>query len=174
MKKTFFTNSNKYDLLRVLIVILLVILLSFLIPEVFNILISLNIVDNITQFNSIFAGLLGFILTILALLYTFESQLKENKAIKILIERNKFKEIYDIFTDSSISIFFVLMFLMLIPVFQDVNQIKDFFINLIGFNFSIFMLNTFLMYILLFASIRTFRCFYVFKLLQDAIKNNEK
>ncbi len=105
----------------------------------------------------VFTSVLSVILTVLTILYAFESNLSKNAAVQELKSAGKFAEIYCRFTDSTVGIFFSLLVLV----------VSFFFYSILIMRVS-FFLYWVVVTITMFSFIRTWRCFYLFRLLQDA------
>lgn len=122
------------------------------------------VLENITVFNSTVTTVLGLLFTVLAIIYTFESQFESNRAIKQLKYKGEYKNITRIFFLSVATVGIVWLYTFTLAVFQIhglVGRTGDLILSFM----SIFG------YILLIE--RLLRCFWIFVLLNRAVKANE-
>lgn len=152
--------SKKSDFLISVIIIVPIFIISYLAG------ITITISNSsLAVILTILTTILGVLLTVIAILYTFETSLKRNKGIRLLIARDKYDEIFERFTDSIMGIFYAFIVLLLLFLLQ-IELYQNVFIPFI-YNLTITIL-------VIFSIIRTYRCFNVFKLLQDVVKKYEK
>lgn len=145
------------------------ILLAFILSIfIFIILHFLNdstiVLDNIDTLNSTTTTALGILFTVLAIIYTFESQFEENRAVKILKNEGKYQDISEVFVLSVAIIGVVWIFTFTISI----TQIYEAFGPNLAMIFAYFVLVGFLLLI-----IRLYRCFKIFVLLNRAVKAQE-
>jgi hypothetical protein len=122
------------------------------------------ILQRIGLFNSTVTTIFGLLFTILAIIYTFESQFKSNRAMKILKDRGKYSDIIQIFYLSVATIGFIWLYTFTIAIFR-IHELVGRNVALILSFFAIFG------YVLLIERLSS--CFYIFVLLNRAIKSNE-
>ncbi|MBL7169911.1 MAG: hypothetical protein ISS48_02750 [Candidatus Aenigmarchaeota archaeon] len=110
-------------------------------------------------FISFLGTIVGVLLTILTIFYTFEESLKKNRAVKILIKHGKYDEIYINLSDSLIGVFLSLFVISIIYLMR---------LNLVNPITTIICANiTFIA--IGFAFLRTFRIIEILKLFQQVI-----
>ena len=169
------SNSNLKDGILSVIITILISLIYLVSPDFFK---NLNLLSNIEIFVTILVSFIGFILTILAILYTFETELKKNKIIKVLIQKNLFKDFYNLFTNSLKGLSLVLLILIIIFIIGKGINFTDNIIIIEDINFSygtiLSLSNLFILFCLIFAGIKTYNFFSIFFLLQDTMRNREK
>ena len=134
--------------------------------------------EDLKFFITILTPFLGVILTVLAILYTFETELRNNQIIKLLIKRKKYSEIYDRFTDSLMGIFYIFIIFILL-YFLIPNIKEDFFIRVKYFELDFYpisnlIFNQLIFISLIFSLLRAYRCFYVFRLLQITMRTTDQ
>lgn len=118
------------------------------------------VLQNMESFTSTTTTALGLLFTILAIIYTFESQFENNSAVRILRQRGQYQDIIEIFVLSvaTIGIIWIVTFGLTItepysPYGYTIQSIFA-YVVIVGF-------------ILLIARLR--RCFWIFVLLNRAI-----
>jgi hypothetical protein len=122
------------------------------------------ILQQIKLFNSTVTTIFGLLFTILAIVYTFESQFESNRAMKILKNQGKYSDIIEIFYLAVAVIGLIWLYTFTIAVFQVQNFAGENLDLLLSF-LSIFG------YVLLIERLSS--CFYIFVLLDQAIKSTE-
>lgn len=123
-----------------------------------------TILQRIGLFNSTVTTIFGLLFTILAIIYTFESQFESNRAMKILKDRGEYSDIIQIFYLSVATIGIIWLYTFTIAIFQ-IHEIVGGNVALLLSFFAIFG------YVLLIERLSS--CFYIFVLLNRAIKSNE-
>lgn len=123
------------------------------------------VLSNIDTFNSSVTTLLGLLFTLLALVYTFESQFESNTAVKRLKARGTYSDIPRVFFLSVAAIGAVWIYTFTLTIFQARGPVSSGWGNLILSFVAI------VGYVLLIA--RLWRCFRVFVLLNRAVKRTE-
>jgi len=155
------TENPSSELKKDFIYGLLVAILAFAIAYIYGI--STNILDNVDVFHSTVTTLLGLLFTILAIVYTFESQFKENRAVKILVENNQFFDVIQIFFHTVVVLSVVWLFTFILTVFE----LYLFLPNMVVEVLSLFAFVSFAVVI-----IRLWRCLEIFILLDRAVRKN--
>lgn len=122
------------------------------------------VLDKINILNSTTTTALGILFTVLAIIYTFESQFEDNRAVKILKSEGKYDDISEIFVLSvaSIGVIWIITFSLAF------TQIHKAFGDTVIQAFSLIVIIGFILLIL-----RLYRCFWIFVLLNRAIKAQE-
>jgi hypothetical protein len=124
----------------------------------------ITILDNISVLNSTTTTALGILFTVLAIIYTFESQFENNRAVKILKKQGKYDDISEVFVLSVATIGVIWIFTFTLSITQ---IYKPFGANITLF-FAFLVIVGFLLLIL-----RLYRCFRIFVLLNKAVKAQE-
>lgn len=120
--------------------------------------------SGLNMFVLLFTTILGVLVTILTILYTFENNLTENKALKILVARGKKSELYQRFNDSIFGLFGVIVLLSVMYIVKFSNN-SNHIISSIYFFSTIFLI--------IFGFLRTYRCFILFNKFLKAIQRFE-
>jgi len=134
----------------------------------FGVLFFLNeptiMLDNISVLNSTTTTALGILFTVLAIIYTFESQFEDNRAVKILKEQGEYHNISEIFVLSVgiIGIIWIFTFSL------SITQIHKLFGVYVSQFLAYLVIVAFFLLIL-----RLYRCFRIFVLLNRAVKAQE-
>lgn len=126
---------------------------------------ELSILKSISTLTSTFTTILGVLFTVLAIIYTFESTFEENPAVVILKDKGKYRNVTGVFVYSVITIFFIWIYvfsLSIFPLHKSIGYVGQAVVSMT------------LVYCFILVVMRVFRCFYIFKLLEDAIKHTEK
>lgn len=114
-----------------------------------------TIFENLDIFNTTVTTILGLLFAILAILYTFESQLAENEAVKELKELGKYRDIVKVFYVSVGLIGIVWIFTFALSLFE----IYGWFGTKVSYTLLFFTILGFVVVIM-----RLIRCFLVFYL----------
>lgn len=122
------------------------------------------ILGNISQLNSASTAVLGFLGTILAIIYTFKSSFEENQAVKSLNRTDGFKYILETLTGSVLLVLVVWIFSLVFSVFQ--------LSKLLGRN-STLAVGLIIIFFVVSMSGKVLRSIFLFKLLGDALNHNE-
>lgn len=122
------------------------------------------VLDNINVLNSTVTTALGILFTVLAIVYTFESQFEDNRAVKILKRHGKYDDISEIFILSVAAIGVVWIYTFSLSI----TQIHSSFGSTSNLILSYFVIVGFVLLIL-----RLYRCFHIFVLLNRAVKGQE-
>lgn len=78
----------------------------------------ITILDNISVLNSTTTTALGILFTVLAIIYTFESQFENNRAVKILKKQGKYDDISEVFVLSVATIGVIWIFTFTLSITQ--------------------------------------------------------
>lgn len=122
------------------------------------------VLDNISAFNSTVSTLFGLLFTVLAIVYTFESEFKENKAVRVLRSNDQYIDIISIFFYTVAVIGGVWVFTFSLTIFNVHSQLGQTIQRILSF----IAISCFLAVI-----IRLWRCFSVFILLNRAVREHE-
>ncbi|WP_435065639.1 hypothetical protein [Halobaculum sp. EA56] len=122
------------------------------------------VVKNIGPFNSTITTVLGLLFTVLAIVYTFESQFEKNRAVKKLKTQGHYKDITQVFFLSVAIIGVVWIYTFTVTVFA----VESFFNSTLGLILGYLAVLSFIVVIF-----RVVRCFWVFVLLNKAVKSSE-
>lgn len=110
------------------------------------------------------AGILGVLITVLAILYAFEKGFENNKTMLKLKAIGVYEQIFQRFLDSVLGIFYSLVILVILFILRNkiysIQESMPPIMVVIGLS------------IITFIFIRTYRCFFIFKKLQEAITKN--
>jgi hypothetical protein len=121
--------------------------------------------DTLNLFVQIFLTILGVILTILTILYAFEDPLEKSRVFKVLKAHKLSYQLYQRFTDTSIALFYIMLFLLVFFFFR-INWIADKNIQIVAFYL--------IMVSIVLGLIRTYRCFWLFKRLIEVMHSLEQ
>lgn len=140
------------------------ILTSLLFAIVFTALVLKFSILELTGISSIVSlnlTVLSLLITLLAIMYTFESQFEENRAIKILESRDRVQEIYESFIISTKLLFVTWVFLLSISSFNIFSNASGLLKNIFDFLviFSIGLIIT-----------RSRRCFLIFAKVERLVR----
>lgn len=134
----------------------------------FGILFVLNdptiMLDNISVLNSTTTTALGILFTVLAIIYTFESQFEDNRAVKILKKQGNYDDISEVFVLSVATIGVIWLFTFSLSI----TRIHEPFGTNITWFFTYLVIVGFVLLVL-----RLYRCFHIFVLLNRAVKAQE-
>jgi len=156
-----FPNPNKS--IHDLIISFIVVTLAYLILAYFGIYLTIS-KDYLSLFITIFIGIVGVLITILTILFAFENVFSKNKAIKILKERDEYKQIYKRFIDSTFGLFYsIIIFSVLYVLYGTIFIIEN-----------IFYVSTLSFILVTFCFIKIYRAFYLFKIYYEVISDFEK
>lgn len=122
------------------------------------------ILGNISQLNSASTALLGFLGTILTIIYTFKSSFEENQAVKSLNRTDGFKYILETLTGSVLLVLVVWIFSLIFSIFQVSKLLGKNSTLLAGFIIIFFVVSM---------SGKVLKSIFLFKLLGDAFNHNE-
>lgn len=125
-----------------------------------------TVLENIDTFNGSVTTLLGLLFTVLALIYTFESQFESNTAVKKLKESETYSDITRVFFLSVAVIGVVWVYTFTLAIFRPRGPVSPG----LGLNFVLSFV-AIVGYVLLVA--RLWRCFRIFVLLNRAVKRTE-
>ena len=112
--------------------------------------------NDFSIFISLLGVIVGFLFTVLTILYAFEENLKGNVAFRELNAKGVYNQIYPIFTDSIAVSFSSLVCLIFLYFFRNLTTMSWFYY------FFVFLIASSLIASLL----RSYRCLFVFSLLQ--------
>lgn len=118
------------------------------------------ILQSIEAFNSTITTLLGLLFTILAIIYTFESQFEDNKAVKVLKETDQYVDIIKIFFYTVAVLGIVWLYTFTLTIFGIHSHLGN------GVQLSISFLGIWGFFAVIF---RLWRCFWIFVKLNDAV-----
>lgn len=156
------TNPELDNLLKDSI---LAIMLSLITLVAFLLLGDITVIfKNIEVFNSTITTLLGLLFAILAILYTFESQFQESRAIQILKSNDQFIDVIRIFHYTVGVIGLVWIYTFSLTIFDFHSGMGKKAQAVFGFTMI------FGFYVVI---VRLIRCYWIFILLNRAIRRNE-
>jgi len=145
-----FPISHDFTLSSILALIILTIILAFQVKYSFE-------SNDFSIFITLLGILIGFLFTVLTVLYAFEDTLKNNPAFKELSARGHYKKIYPIFIDS-ISVNFYALVIIIILYF-----LRTLFTTNAILNFVLIFL---VANLLLLSLLRAHKCIFIFSYLQ--------
>lgn len=122
------------------------------------------VLQQVNLFNSTVTTIFGLLFTFLAIIYTFESQFESNRAMKILKKQEKYSDIIKIFYLAVAVIGLIWLYTFTIALFQVQKFVGPNLDLLLSF-LSVFG------YVLLIERLSS--CFYIFVLLDRAIKSTD-
>lgn len=122
-----------------------------------------SVISSISSLETTSITMFGILITVLALIYTFEDQFSENKAIKRLKRKNVVDDIREVFILSSAAVGAVWVFtfsVSFLPIYSVLPQ------------WTVYSTALFLILGFVLTIVRVWRCFKIFYLLNEAIKKS--
>src|SRR3990167_5475723 len=78
----------------------------------------------LSLFITIFVTIMGFLITILTIIFAFEDSFSKNQVVQILKSRGLYKQIYSRFIDTTLALFYSIIILSLFFVFYSLDFIQ--------------------------------------------------